>query len=213
MLWAAACTPIDAVEEGFSAPACTSGTVGLAEWQTVEPVDFIELRELTSDWGQQALVHSTPVMHRGAACATASTSRCADDLARVAPSAGFALSCGKWCRALVFIVTRGDLVTELTSASALAEFVRPVDAAQEATWLAIAAGYEVSCDDLSSGAVRAVDDGFEVLAAQGHVCGEGTHRDQVRLHVSREGLVREVARHTVSIGHGQCQPLPSAGRE
>ncbi len=87
------------------------------------------------------------------------------------------------------IVTRGDVVSSLTSAAELVAALGPIDSAQEAVLVAIANGYSVGCSMRAYGAVRAVAGGWEVVGTRGNGCDATLY--QIVVFVDPAGAVRE----------------------
>jgi hypothetical protein len=190
---------------GYSAPACDDGILALSGLSPAVPADFVQLRTFSTsssgDHHNEAVLRSS-----GTACATASDkAACESALSNLTSRSGFNTTCAGLCSAYYLATTRGDEVAALTSLEALKSFLGPIDTAQEAALLAFASSYNVSCQELARGAVKANEGGgFSVIGTRGHSCGAGTALIQAVLEVSVSGEVKEVSSHVLEHGNPNC---------
>ena len=109
-----------------------------------------------------------------------------------------------WCitSSSYFVTTQGDMLEMIVGQVDLRKSLGPIDTAQEAVLIAWAMGYDVSCGNKQDGAVRAVSDGYEVIATKSSStdptgCMGQTTRYRYVLHVDRAGTVQETWTETI----------------
>ncbi|WP_375772058.1 ferritin-like domain-containing protein [Archangium gephyra] len=199
----AGCGSVDLT--GYSAPACENGSPAVSGLSPAVPADLVQLRSIGSNPGGGYFAEAV-VASSGTACATASDkAACESALSNLTSSSGFRRSCLDLCSEYYVATTRGDEVTAHTTLEALKVFLGPIDTAQEAALLAFASNYNLSCEDLERGAVRAnTGGGFSVIGTRGHTCGAGTAVTQFVLDVSASGEVKEVRSQVIERGNPNC---------
>ena len=202
LFMAAGCGGVDV--SLFNSPLCNSaGSLAVDGLTPAVAVDYIELRELSD--------LSSPTMARvlsqtGTPCKTASNpTTCQSNLATLpnASAQGFRGACSDICWRNVLVTTRGDTVSVIDSPAALTTFLAPVDSEQDAAFVALTAGQDISCTDKNRGAVRAVAGGYEVVTYTDHTCG-GNGVTQYLLFVDAAGNIRETSRYTLKPGNPNC---------
>ncbi|MCY1040728.1 ferritin-like domain-containing protein [Corallococcus sp. bb12-1] len=194
----------DAVDlEGYAPIACDDNVPAVSDLTLSPQPDYLQLRLLES-YQEPPSFDGTATS--GTACATASdVPACQEALAATLPEEGFHHSCFQLCADYFLATTRGDEVKTYSTLEALKGLLGTIDTAQEATLVAFAAGYQMSCGELERGAVKQNAEGtFNVIGTRGYSCGEGTQVTQHVLEVSASGEVRELEQHVVEKGTGAC---------
>lgn len=199
----AGCGGVDVT--GYASPACEGGTLAVSGLGPVEQPDVVQLRILSKQF-DGAEVFQSVIASSGTACATATDkAACESALENLTPSDGFRATCQELCSTYYLATTRGDEVSALTTLESLRAFLGPIDTAQEAALLAFAQGYNLQCDDLERGGVKALPGGgFSVIATQGSTCGKGTKVTQFVLDVSASGELRETRNEVIERGNPNC---------
>ncbi|WNG38739.1 ferritin-like domain-containing protein [Archangium violaceum] len=189
----------------YSAPVCEGGSLAVSGLSPAQQVDFVQLRRVVSYPGND-LREESATTSSGSACATASNrAACESALSALTSEQGFRASCTEVCTEFYLATTRGDEVKALTTLEALKSFLGTIDTKQEAALLAFAEGYNLSCDNLQRGAVRANADGsFSVVGTKGFACGANTEVTRFVLEVSASGEVREERSDVVERGNPGC---------
>jgi hypothetical protein len=202
-LMLAGCGSVDLT--GYSAPACEGGSLAVSGLSPMSQVDFVQLRRISSNPGGLELPEVVAASS-GTPCATASNpSACESALRGLTSRSGFRSSCLDLCTAYYVATTRGDEVSAHTTLEALRSFLGTIDTTQEAALLAFGAGYNLSCDELERGAVRAnADGGFNVIGTRGYACGANTAVTRFVLEVSASGEVKEVRSDILERGSPNC---------
>ncbi len=190
---------------GYSSPACEGSALAVSGLSPAAPVDFVQLRTLSTNPGGDYFAEAS-LTSSGTACATASDkAACESALLHLSSRSGFSTSCLDLCSAYYLATTRGDEVAAHTTLEALKGFLGPIDTAQEAALLAFASNYDLSCGDLERGGVKAnAGGGFNVIGTRGHTCGPDTAVTQFVLEVSASGEVKEVGSHVLKRGDPNC---------
>jgi len=199
----AGCGSIDLT--GYSAPACEGSSLAVSGLSPALQTDLVQLRRTVSSPGTEYFDEAVQASS-GTACATASDrAACESALQGLTASSGFRSTCVELCTAYYLATTRGDEVTAHTTLEALRGFLGTIDTAQEATLLAFALKYDLSCSDLERGAVRANADGsFNVVGTRGYACGANTAVTRFVLEVSASGEVKEVSSSVIERGSPNC---------
>ncbi|NOK18317.1 ferritin-like domain-containing protein [Corallococcus carmarthensis] len=190
---------------GYTNIECTpTGEPAINDLSIQPAMDSVELRFISS-YGEEPATYQTRAS-TGEACATATDpSTCQTTLAEARSVDGFTGACIQVCWKYFLATTRGDEVKTWSSLQSIQELIGTVDTAQDAALLAFAAGYRLSCDTLDQGAVkRSLEGGFNVVGTKGYACGEGSDLIQHVVHVSANGEVRELEKHVLEKGTGQC---------
>ncbi len=204
-----ACGPAPIDPSLYSAPECNADKTGFSIESVIpsKPVDYIELRRLRFFQGDDGgITDWSTVSYKGIACDGASDkTACRDQLARINLTAGFAPLPGQLQGAFAVVTTSGNDVSEITTLEAWRAFLGTIDNAQEASLLAWAAGYQISCTDLQQGAVRKVSTGFEVIGMKGFACGAGTALRRFTVGVGADGVITELKNEIVKVGDSSCQ--------
>ncbi|WP_164007956.1 ferritin-like domain-containing protein [Pyxidicoccus trucidator] len=190
---------------GYAAPACEGGVLAVSGLSPAAPVDFVQLRHVSSNGGVEGRSESV-VASSGMSCASATDrAACESSLSALRSSSGFRRSCEDVCSEYYVATTRGDEVTAHSTLESLRSLLGTIDTAQEAALLAFADGYRLSCEDLERGAVRAESGGtFSVIGTTGHTCGKDTALKRFVLEVSPSGEIREVRSHILERGNPGC---------
>ncbi|QSQ20135.1 ferritin-like domain-containing protein [Pyxidicoccus parkwayensis] len=201
----AGCDKDDLDLTGYSSPTCDSGRLSLNGLSPATPVDYVQLRTFQFVPGSDEH-HEAVVSASGTECATATdVPACMSTLDNLRSNQGFRSGCAELCSAYYVATTRGDEVAAHASLESLRALLGTIDTSQEAVLLAYAEGYDVSCEELERGAVKAEADGrFSIIATQGFACGEGTKVTRFVLEVSPDGSVREVSSKVVERGTNNC---------
>lgn len=199
----AGCGSVDLT--GYGTPVCEGSSLAVSGLAPAVPVDFVQLRQILSSRNGGYFEESVS-SSSGTACATASDPEaCESALGSLSSRNGFRSSCEDLCVAYYVATTRGDEVAAHTTLEALKGFLGPIDTAQEAALLAFASNYNLSCEELERGAVRAnANGGFSVIGTRGHTCGPNTALTQFVLEVSASGEVKEVSSHILERGNPNC---------
>ena len=176
----------------YVSPACEGVSLAVSGLSTPMPVDFVQLRHVSSQGGTQDRFESV-IASSGMACASATDrAACESALSRLTSASGFRRSCLDVCSEYYVATTRGDQVTAHTTLESLRALLGSIDTAQEAALLAFAEGYKLSCVDRARGAVRPESGGrFSIIGTRGGPC-EGSAVTQFVLEISPSGEVREV---------------------
>ncbi|OJH39594.1 ferritin-like domain-containing protein [Cystobacter ferrugineus] len=194
--------------EGYSAPSCEDGYLAVTGLNPAVPPDFVQLRNVYTDFSPNPPHRGPNILNSsGTACATASQpSVCQSALDALTTEKGFLRSCGNdACTNYFLATTRGDDVAAIDTLDGLRSFLGTIDTAQEAALLAFAQGYNLSCNNLARGAVRAdADGGFHVITTQGHSCGAGSNVTRHILSVSPSGDVKEESSAIIERGNPGC---------
>ncbi|WP_163990630.1 ferritin-like domain-containing protein [Pyxidicoccus caerfyrddinensis] len=201
----AGCDGDDLDLTGYSSPMCEEGSLAVSGLSLATPVDVVQLRGIGSNPGSDE--HREAVLSSsGTPCATASNvPACTSALANLTSETGFNTSCLDLCSAFYVATTRGDEVKAHASLESLRALLGTIDTTQEAALLAFAEGYDLSCEKLARGAVRAEPDGrFSVIGTTGFACGKGTAVTRFVLEVSPDGSVREVSSEVLERGDPGC---------
>jgi hypothetical protein len=189
---------------GYTAPACENGSLAVTGLSPAEPPDFVQLRSATpgAGPGERPSIRASA----GTACATASQpAACQSALENLTSQSGFRRDCVDFCTGYFLATTRGDTVTAIDTTEALRGFLGTIDTTQEAALLAFAQGYNLSCDTLGRGAVRAdANGGFHVIATQGHACGAGNDVTRYVVSVSATGDVLQESSEIIIRGNPGC---------
>ncbi len=188
---------------GYSAPLCDHGVFAVRGLKPVATPDVIQLRQVLASTPNERMKPAV-ISSDGVACATASLpSACAKALDELNPSSGFARYCVDLCGDWHLATTLGDDVRAWSSAEALLAFLGAIDTTQEAALVAIAQGYQLSCDDLTSGGVKAAQNGFALIATKGNTCSTaGIIR--YFLFVGPDGSVSELRHEQAKPGGEHC---------
>ena len=135
-------------------------------------VDSLEYRNVfTGNYGGTWTTESVETL--GVVCATATDrAKCQSDVAALKPTTGFGcvndIAGARLCSYLV--TTAGDRVEVLGDLVSVKQFLGAIDTPQEALLLVRAdrepawPSFEISCNNKASGAVHAVEDGYQVVA-------------------------------------------------
>ncbi|RYZ44254.1 MAG: ferritin-like domain-containing protein [Myxococcaceae bacterium] len=188
--------------EGYDEVACDNGTPAVSDLTISPAPDYLQLRLITPldppAW--QGLADS------GEACSTATeVPVCEAALADAKSMEGFHHTCFQLCSDYFLAATRGDEVKTYTTLESLKGLLGTIDTAQEASLVAFASGYRLTCGDKAQGAVKRNANGtFSVIGTQGYLCGEGTKVTQYVLEVSASGEVQERERNVLERGSGSC---------
>ncbi len=188
----------------YVSPACEGVSLAVSGLSTPMPVDFVQLRQVSSNGGTQDRFESV-IASSGMACASATDrAACESALSRLTSASGFRRSCLDVCSEYYVATTRGDQVTAHTTLESLRALLGSIDTAQEAALLAFAEGYDLSCQSLSRGAVRPESGGrFSIIGTRGGPC-EGSAVTQFVLEISPSGEVREVRNQVIERGDPGC---------
>ncbi|RKH11034.1 ferritin-like domain-containing protein [Corallococcus sp. CA047B] len=189
--------------EDYGPIACDDDVPAVSDLKISPTPDYLQLRLLHSDYEPPSFEGKAAF---GEACSTASdVPACQEALGATVPGEGFHHSCFQLCADYFLATTRGDEVKTYSTLESLKGLLGTIDTAQEATLVAFAAGYKVSCEHLDRGAVRQNPDGtFNVVGTKGYLCGEGTEVTQHVVEVSASGEVREREQHVLEKGTGTC---------
>ncbi|ATB37523.1 lipoprotein [Cystobacter fuscus] len=202
----AGCGIVDLTD--YSAPACEDGYLAVTGLNPAAPPDFVQLRSVYTYFSPGEPSRGPNMLNSsGTACATASqTAACQSALDALTSENGFLRSCGMdACTNYFLAMTRGDDVKAIDTLDGLRSFLGTIDTAQEAALLAFAQGYNLSCNNLERGAVRANDDGgFQVISTKGHSCGAGSNVTRHILSVSPSGDVKEESSAIIERGNPGC---------
>jgi hypothetical protein len=198
----AGCGAIDMT--GYTAPACVNGSLAVTGLNPAVPPDFVQLRSLDSSGGPNQ--RPSALSSSGTACATASQpAACQSALDALTTQTGFRRSCVDFCTSFFLATTRGDEVTTIDTLEGLRSFLGTIDTPQEAALLAFAYGYNLRCDNLARGAVRAdANGGFHVLGIKGHTCGAGNDVTRHIVSVSAAGDVLQESSEILERGNPHC---------
>jgi len=187
----------------FDSPVCVAGDYALSVegLNPAIPVDYLEFRNVPTATGGTTVVLSS----RGTKCSTApSRPICDASYASAMPTTGFYQRCFDGCDAGALVATRGGEVIVVDSKAKLDSFLAPYDTSQEALFAALTTGQYISCTDKSRGAVKAVDDGYEVVTTTGSGCGTSDPVKQHVLFVDRNGQVTERDSYLLKAGTPGC---------
>lgn len=166
-----------------------------------EPVDYVAIRERsglrhegedagTDVWSNE--VRFRTLSEAGEPCKTAMTPACSENV-RGHPTQFVTTRCLDFCLEQSIVTTRGDEVRRYAGETAIAQ-LGEIDTAAEAVLAVYFAGYSPSCTDPKIGGVRAVDEGFEVLAARVTSDCAPVITTAFRLLVARNGSVKALER-------------------
>lgn len=190
----------------FEEPRCSpSGrnTPALDGVRAAIPVDYVELR-VYPDYA--AAAPADVLAQIGTPCEKAShQSACIAALVALRSGIGVRADCGTFCTFYYFAATQGDKISAINSKEEFAAYLGPIDAQQEALWVAWAAGYDFVCGDRSRGAVRAVPGGYELIALRSAGCGADLY--QTELLVNGNGALTEHSAQRIGQSEA-CQPGP-----
>ncbi len=189
---------------GYESPRCDGYALAVTGLSPSVIPDVVQLRQRTDLGGteQGHMVQSSS----GVACATAQDPQtCQSELEQLSPTEGFRSQCLDYCSSYYLATTRGDQVTAMTTIDSVRGFLGEIDTSQEAALLAFAHGYNLSCDDLERGAVRAnALGGYDVIGSTGFACGLGTKVTQFILRVTASGEVQETSQRVLERGDANC---------
>ncbi len=148
---------------GFTLPACVpSGALAMDGMMPATAVDYLEMRQRD----QEGPMTSRVLSSTGTQCKTATdVATCKSALAALPVSPSFHPCVDHECGASL-ATTAGDTVKSYNDAAAVQTLLGTIDTPQEAALTVFAAGYDISCTDKATGGVRAVVDGYEVLASK-----------------------------------------------
>jgi hypothetical protein len=144
---------------------------------------------------------------QGTACATASdASACESAMAQAIAGVELHQQCGGpplACQHFL-LTTAGDHV-EVTSPEELVQFLGPIDTPQEAllrVFQGTFMGYSITCDRPDNTSVRAVSDGYQVVATRmSSDCNPVTHSRNL-LHVAADGSVTQLRSQVAAVTLG-----------
>ncbi|HMJ14544.1 MAG TPA: hypothetical protein VK524_24195 [Polyangiaceae bacterium] len=222
-LAAIGCTPpiepfwSDLPLDEFEPPACAGGrwnaTAGL---NPAAPADYVALRlvygQRSADGGVSPSPEFTALAETGTACATA-TNEPACEQALAAVGSGLTLNQACYigfpaapCQHYL-VTTAGDSVRRLLPGHEYLQFLGPIDTPAEALLLVTDDthdGYQVECNTPDLSSVRAVGDGYEVVARKpSYTPGScNVTMQRVLVHVSREGAIRVLRSNVASNAWG-----------
>ncbi len=174
---------------GYESPRCEGGVPAVSGLSPSVIPDVVQLRQGP---GISANANHMVLSSSGTACATAQEPQvCQSEFERLKFDSGFRGS-------FHLATTQGDQVTAITTIDSLRGFLGNIDTSQEAALLAFAHGYDLSCDDLERGGVRANPlGGYDVIATQGFDCGVASELTQFILRVTASGEVEEASRQDI----------------
>ncbi|MBW2460801.1 MAG: ferritin-like domain-containing protein [Deltaproteobacteria bacterium] len=184
--------PTNPGEDGFLPPLCDA-TERPSVVHEIDPAvtnyDYLAAWSMGFFVGEGDLVDEVGVRCGGAADAPA----CAVAVAESSMVSGQHL-----------VTTDGDTVTRYQSASEVAAFLGDVNTAQEAVLVAWHAGYNVSCSDISAGAVRELADGWEVVGTRMTADCDPIETTTYLLHVSPGAEITVLHSEVTSSTPGVC---------
>jgi hypothetical protein len=198
----------------FAPPACGTDVEFVHGLNPATPVDYVSLR-VASTFGDPAL--GTVIDSVGTECKSAPDGgSCEASVATLAEDfrndGGVTESCGGPpypCQHFLLTTTGDDARTWLPGAG-YRDFLGPIDTPAEAI-LVVASetyyGYGVNCGDPT---VRAVSDGYEVVATQMVQDCAPIVQDRVLFHVDSDGTVKELRRNVSSVSSA-CVGRRAAG--
>ncbi len=102
------------------------------------------------------------------------------------------------------VTSDGDAVTRYGTPAEISTFLGDVNTAQEAVLVAWHAGYNVSCSDISAGAVRELADGWEVVGTQMTADCDPIETTTYLLHVSPGAEITVLHSEVTSSTPGVC---------
>ena len=199
----------------FSLPSCnTGGTINLDGLMTASPLDYLELRQRSSE------TTFDTVAKTGTACKTATNvATCTSQLAALPTTPSFH-QCIDYDCGHSLAGTAGDKVTAYLDAAAVQTLLGTINTPQEAVLTAYVAGYDLSCTDKSAGGVReALDgDGYELLVQKVTSSCAPFTVTSFHLKVSKAGVLTVLASEVKSSSgacagrrpDGLCTPAQSA---
>ena len=188
----------------YARPSCTAtGYPSLDGLNPSTPVDYLELRDIPASTSGGT---PTTLSQSGVPCWNApDPAACKATLGKVTPTTTFGINggCFPFCYPRVLLTTKDGTVRVIETKAALDAFLAPYDTAQEAVLAAMAAGRPPNCTDPETGAVRAVDGGFEVVVPAGSPCGTyGVY--QAVLFIDASGSVTERTRYKLRDSDPNC---------
>jgi hypothetical protein len=188
--------------DGFSRAPCGDGggLAHLADLRLAQPADVLVLRR--RDMGGDT--HSDAEIF-GAPCEAApDRPACQAAVAAATSEAGFRLGqCVQLCDEGFLVVNRGQEVTVVDTREGVLELLGEIDTRGEALLVATLDGYTVRCAD-ERGGTKVVGDGHEVLATRITKDCDPVETTLYRLHVSRDGQIRELETEVVDSQSGVC---------
>lgn len=153
----------------------------LSHLKPLEPYTYVSLN--------QGLTTPSSLASHGDICGAATIpANCMSDFNSLTAMSGFGECVADECRKY-FAVNRGDTNFVVTNRDELLAFFGPIDAAEEALILVNEQGYQWSAPPIEKGAIRAVDDGFEVIAWKYTSTCNPIDSYRYDLHVSAAGVV------------------------
>lgn len=191
--------------DGFEAVACGEGFMPSAvqDLSPAAPFDYIELRTVFDDVddGEPNVIQSA-----GTPCASATdAAACEAAIAAATSSEGFELGqCVLGCNRYQYLVNRGDEVEVVGTLDGVLALLGAIDTPNEAVLRAGMAGYHVPCEDVDKGGVKAVGDGFEVLATRITSGCDPVEITLYRVGVTADATVSELESDLISSESGSC---------
>jgi hypothetical protein len=188
--------------DGFERAACgdAGGLAHLADLRLAQPADALVLRRRDMGGG----THSDAETF-GAPCEAAPDRPACQAAVEAATSeAGFRLGqCVQLCDEGFLIVNRGQEVTVVDTTEGVLELLGEIDTRGEALLVATLGGYTVRCAD-ERGGTKIVGDGHEVLATRITRDCDPVETTLYRLHVSKDGQIRELETEVLDSQSGVC---------
>jgi hypothetical protein len=177
------------IDPGAFAPLPGYTDVDPLDVHPVAAVDYWEVRYCFAGFA------CVPTLSFGTRCGGAHLpAACLAAVAALDSSHGFAHGCEPLACYAYLVGTRGDQAFLVADARELVDFLAPFDSIAEAALMLYASGFLWWSDSVAAGSIRAVADGWEVLAVRpGQPCDPITW-DRYLLHLSRSGQVTPLCR-------------------
>jgi hypothetical protein len=159
--------------------------VRAAGLRPAQAYDYLAVRRRFGVGGSYDVVSET-----GRVCSTSTQTQCARAVA--ASDVEFVKTrCPDMCFEESIVTTRGDETRRWIGADAAKLLLGEIDSPDDALWLVASSGYELNCGDASRTSLRAVADGYEILATTFAappciVC----RTNYWHLHVSKSGKIK-----------------------
>ena len=213
-----AATLPSSTEDGARGVACPDGAtfpVLARNLRPARPFDYLAIRSVSGGpseagperWTQTAF---QVLSEAGTACASATTGACREQIQKH-PEPLRPTHCVQLCVEISVVTTAGDEVRRWVGPDAVRTLLGPIDTADEALFLVASEGYDLTCDNAERTTVRRVSDGYAVTATKMTSICAPIVTTRFTLHVSGQGVIREVRRDEIERLENACVGRVPAG--
>lgn len=190
--------PTEPGEDGFEQPLCDAGRALVVHEIDPAVTDY----DYLAAWSMGFFVGEGMITDEvGTPCETATDG----------PACEAALAESRMISGQHLATSTGDAVTRYQTVAELRTFIGDVNTSQEAVLVAWHAGYNVGCDEISRGAVRELEDGWEVVGTKLTADCDPVETTTYLLHVSPAAEITVLHSEVTSSTSGVCVGRRPAG--